>query len=655
MLRKIYSTLSIGLLIWLFSWTYQSCNFLDIDQYITDMQSLDSVFQKKETTRRYLYNVYSYLVNPGTSWESRYPYVLVSDEAFGTLRGSGYNYNYFANNEMDVNSGYYENWKNYYQGIRAASVFLKRVYECKDLGSIELKESIGEAQFLRAYFYFELMKQYGPVCIVPDEGFALDMPIEQILIPRSTWDECVTFVAGELEKAAANLPELVRSSSDFGKPTAGAAKAVLSRLLLYNASELFNGNTSYADFVNKKTGVPYFNPEYQEEKWAKAALAAKSVIDEGNYSLYAMPADEHTLPLPVGVTTDPNFYNTYPDGAAGIDHYKSYADVFNGTLSASDNSELIFGMPKMTIDKYMAPFKMVGWSYYNIPQKLVDAYRMVDGATIDNANPKYPYTEDKLAASIYFSGYQLKSGVHGWFLNREMRFYATVGFSGSYYIGSSSPNPADYANFQAEFFKGGNSDKTHKGVVTSNANIYCMTGYVCRKFQHPEDNYEYYGIIKPKVWIEYRLAEIYLNYVEALNMLTKAYDVDGTSISRDQEEIKKYFNLIRYRAGLPGITNNEASDQNKMKELIKQERQVELAWEGHRYFDVRRWKIADVEENSPIYGLNVNRGENDGFYRVVEVKEVSYAYRAFSRRKNFWPIPQSEVIKNDRLDQNPGW
>lgn len=655
MLKKISTPILTGLLIWLFSWTYQSCDYLDIDQYITDMQSLDTVFQKRETTQQYLYHVYSYIINPGVYWkDGGIPWVAASDECFATLREPGYTVNYFANNQMDANDGYYDHWNHYYQGIRSASVFLQRVYECQELNSIELKEYIGQAQFLRAYYYFELMKQYGPVCLVPDKGFDLDMPMSQILISRSTWDECVEFVAEELKKAASNLPQNNMSNSDFGKPTSGSAYAVLSRLYLYNASPLFNGNTSLANFINKKTGQHYINQEYQEEKWAQAAAIAKKVITEYHYELLTIPADENTPELPANGTGDPNFTRHYPDGAAGIDHYKSYSNTFNGSMPGSENPEVIFAMPSMTVHSSFAPIWMYGMSSYNVTQKLVDAYLMADGAPI-NHTVNYPYVTDESTRDSLFSGYILKAGVYGWYLNREMRFYASIGFNGSYYFGSSATNDT-YKNFQAEFYKGGNSSKAYRYMISSNPNVYCMTGYLCRKFQHPEDHYNSsYGIRKPKIWAEYRLAEIYLNYVEALNNLTRSHTVDGITVSRDANEIKKYFNMIRYRGGVPGITDADANDPARMNELLIRERQVELAWEGHRYFDVRRLKIADTEENGPVRGMNVNKGKDEGYYQVVDVKEVAYAFMNFTPRKYFWPLPQDEVIKNTNLDQNPGW
>lgn len=654
-MKKIFSTSVTGMLIWLFSLTYQSCNFLNIDPYITDMPTLDSVFQKRVTTLQYLYNVYSYMPNNGTSWNNDgCPWILVSDEAFGTMRDDDATFNYFANNIMDAGSEYYNKWGKYYQGIRNAGIFLQRVYECKELNSIELKESVGEAQFLRALYYFELMKQYGPVTLVPETGISLETPIDEILMPRNTWDECVAYVSSELKKAAINLPPS-RPSSNFGKPTSGAAYAVLSRLLLYSASPMFNGNNSYSDFVSKKTGKPYFNPEYQDVKWAEAAAAARKVIKSNEYALFTAVADENTPHLPQGVNSDPNFYKDYPEGAGGIDNYKSYANVFNGIIMASENKEVIFGMPSMSITKYMGPFKMKGWSTWNVTQKLADAYYMADGSTVEAPSASFPHNGPSSTKDSLFSGYLLKAGVHGWYLNREMRFYATIGFSGSYYYGTSSTT-ASSTKFQSHFYAGGNCDKNSQNFLGGSGvgSVYCMTGYLCRKYIYQEDNFNN-GLVKPKVWIEYRLGEIYLNYAEALNELNGSYTVDGETISKSADEIMKYFNLIRYRAGLPGITLAQAGDQELVRKLIRKERQIELAWEGHRYFDVRRWNAAVTEENGPVRGLNVAKKENEGFYNIVDIKEVGYAYKAYTFRKNFWPIPLKEAIKNPNMDQNPGW
>lgn len=658
--KKIFLRIVTGVTLSLTMLSNHSCNYLDIDQYINDLTTLDSVFQRKETTMQYLANVYSFLPDGGAPQ----PWVPVSDECLFTKRDEFSNYyNYFCNNTMSAHDKYFMMWAPYYQAIRNSSVFLKRVYECEELSSIQLKEMVGEAHFLRAYYYFELMKEYGPVPLAPREGFLLDTPMEDLLVPRNTWDECVAFVVEELNEAIANLPP-DRPNVDFGKPTKGAAYAVMSRLLLYNASPLFNGNGSYADFSNKKTGGSYFNPEYKNVKWAEAAWAALQVIQMGNYELFHVDADGNTPELPASMSAEDK--KVFPDGAGGIDAYKSYSQLFNGAIQASDNKEVIFGRSSSIVTSWvrrMAPYQMGenGSSVYNITQKLVDAYYMVDGRTIDNPSPEYPCDNQVDSPSDRnFSGYKLPEGTNGWYLNREARFYATVGFCNSWYNGISTTNPSK-KSFACRFYVDDpNNGKTSVMSNSGAKDAYCMTGYLCRKFLHDEDNFVNNGLVRHKIWMEYRLAEIYLNYAEALNELTGSHTVNGVGISRNPAEIRKYFNLIRYRAGLPGMTTTEAASPEKVRELIRQERQVELAWEGHRYFDVRRWKIADKEENEPIYGVDINQSGKTAegkahFYTRVIVREKDYTFKTFTRRQNFWPIPQAEIVRNPNLDQSPGW
>lgn len=635
----------------------QSCNYLEIDSYINDLPTLDSVFQRRETTMEYLANVYSFLPDGGSPQKA--PWTAVSDEGLCTYQDESAFFNYFATNTMSAHDPYFNNWASYYQGIRNASVFLRRVGECAELPPIQLREFTGEAHFLRAYYYFELMKQYGPVPLAPENGYPLDTPMEDLLVPRNSWDECVAFVVKELKTAVEYLPQ-ERPSTDFGKPTKGAAQAVMSRLLLYSASPLFNGNTAYDDFRDRRTGEPYISQTYDDAKWAQAAWAAHQLIKAGNYELYTVKSDSDTPGLPASFAEADKA--AFPDGAAGIDPYKSYSQLFNGAVLASENTEVIFGRPSSRITAWvrlMAPYFMGdrGSASYNITQKLVDAYYMADGRTPEQASPAYPYDNGTFSTGdINFSGYKIPGGANGWYLNREARFYATVGFCNSWYYGISTTG--EMKNFVCKFYL--DDSRNGKNFVRSNSTYtdrYCMTGYLCRKFLHNEDNFQKNGIVRHKIWIDYRLAEIYLNYAEALNEMKGSHSVEGETYSRNAEEIRKYFNLVRHRAGLTGMTAAEAADYETVKRMIRRERMIELAWEGHRYFDVRRWKIAMEEENQPVYGVDINQTEanRSQFYQKMVVRETDYTRKTFTRRQNFWPVPNDEIVRNPNLVQSPEW
>ena len=152
-------------------------------------------------------------------------------------------------------------------------------------------------------------------------------------------------------------------------------------------------------------------------------------------------------------------------------------------------------------------------------------------------------------------------------------------------------------------------------------------------------------------YVVYRYAEILLNYVEALN----EYDYDS-----NKEEIHKYMNQIRNRAGLPGLTGNY--DQDSMREAIRHERRVELCGEKRRYYDTRRWLIAEQTDGGDFYGMNVDGGSAD----INNVNWTAAAMKPFYKRTVFetrvfrkayylFPIPQLEINKDPNIVQNPGW
>ncbi|WP_372934205.1 RagB/SusD family nutrient uptake outer membrane protein [Mariniphaga sediminis] len=653
-----------------FSMTFQSCSkYLDIDPYISDLFTLDTLFVKKEYTQEYLNNVYSYLVDNGSNiaWHQGMPYTLITDEGLCTYWKTWHNFNYFANGKITPeNLNDFDRWDYFYEGIRKANTFITRVNECKEVSELKRSEWIGEATFLKACIYFELMLAWGPVPIMPDDPIDFDVSLKEMMVERNTWDECSDYVSSLLETAIQLLPSQVRDNTEIGRPTKYSAMAVLSRLSLYTASPLYNGqNQEFSNFMNDE-GTPYLNPDFNSEKWAIAAANAKRLVDLKPYDLYTVPQMENTPYLPVPEHEQGDF----PNGVGGIDPFHSYADMFNGEcVLASSNREILFSRQSTSVNdcfRYSAPTMLGGWGSFDITQNLADAYYMIDGRTIDNASESYPHETGYTDNEVIFSGskssdgFTILSGTHKWYVNREMRFYATVAYNNSYY--PSVTTPPDKIDQQdgkvAKFYRDSKSGKefalSHGGA---DAEDYPMTGYLCRKFTHYEDSYISGGRQKNKYNIVYRMAEVYLNYVEAMNELDGSYTINEVTVSRDVAEMKRCFNLIRYRAGLPGITDTDLADKERMRELILRERQIEMAWENRRYFDLRRTKNAVKYENLPVLGCNINAssGEMDEYYKKVVVRERDYTYKVFSNRQTFFPIPKHETDKNPNLDQFPGY
>ena len=180
-----------------------------------------------------------------------------------------------------------------------------------------------------------------------------------------------------------------------------------------------------------------------------------------------------------------------------------------------------------------------------------------------------------------------------------------------------------------------------------------------KKFVHPND---YPGNYVAKAETAIRYADILLLYAEALNELTGTYNIPSWNeattytISRDKEQMERGIHPVRIRAGLPDYPDEFylQSGVDDMRKALKRERMIEFMGEGKRYFDIRRWKDAPVEESLQIYGCNVFVGEakRDEFHSAIPVYNLP---STFSEKLWLWPIKHSELKRNSRLTQNPGW
>ena len=250
-----------------------------------------------------------------------------------------------------------------------------------------------------------------------------------------------------------------------------------------------------------------------------------------------------------------------------------------------------------------------------------------------------------------FSGYTLKANAARMHDNREMRFYATIGFNhclwpGTSYTGTNN----DLKNVEVRYYSDGNA-----GPPANYAVDYNHSGYTCKKYVHPEDNLSSGGSIKPKSFPIFRYAEILLNYAEALNELDGSYSEYGITVAgRDEGEILNAFNQVRYRAGLPGLT--QLPSREDMRDLIKRERRIEFVCEGHRYHDLRRWGDAYDAYNRPVLGMNikVRESQREAFYTITTLNDDK-ARRYFDYKNYFCPLPKGALDKNYKLVQNPGW
>ncbi|HBX46979.1 RagB/SusD family nutrient uptake outer membrane protein [Limibacterium fermenti] len=643
---------------------FQSCDFLDTDDYFfNETLQQDSIFSNKRNLEKYVWGTAAYFPDEGRIFGNNYtPGPFATDEGF-TLFGTGeFHGMAFVLGEVKPNNLYgMDIWGGMYQIIRKSNTILARMDEAQDMTATDKRDLLGYVYFMRAYAYYHLLMQYGPAILLGDNVLENNEGPEYYNTHRATYDECIEYICGELEKAAQYLPVEV-AINFFGRPTKGAAYGLISRLRLQAASPLYNGQSAariyFGDWKRKTDGAQYISQTYDEKKWALAALAAKRVMDMGIYKLHTIEKQGDTPPLPANVPSAP-----FPDGAGGIDPFRSYSYMFNGESLGSQNKEFVWGrMSGNVLDYTRHSFPvaiMGGWNGMGVTQKVIDAYYMADGRDIGNSSLEYPYSEEGFmgGSDKTFSGYLLKNSINKMYVNREMRFYASIGFSECFWTASTTSETAR-KNIVVTYYKDGNGGKESN---QGNVDNYPITGYVLRKYIHPDDAWAGEGaarIDKPFPIIRY--AEILLSYAEALNNLTTSYTLTDTvsgneyTFTRDVEEIRSAFNQVRFRAGLPGLTEAELASPETVQKLIERERMIEFLFENRRYYDVRRWGIYEETENEPFKGMDTDAGKESFYYRV-HLNHSKARNRIVDKKLIFLPISLDEIRKVPDLDQNPGW
>ena len=660
-----------------------SCSdYLDSDQYFKDRMTEEKVFESKQYSEEWLAHTYSFLsdINADVCSKGYTPHCFADDMYYGDRDG---NYDISNQSALSYNKfhmgAYTENdkqatWEQCYKGIRNATTFIQHIDINQEMTTGEIADYKAQARFVRAYYYWLLLRKYGPVPLLPDDGINYTESYNEIATPRSTYEECTEYISKEMVLAAKDLQESRRDEQSVARPTRGAALAARAKVLLYAASPLTNGNTD--DFAKQLTddqGRQLLPSDYSEEKWARAAAAARDVIELGIYELYVAnfrTSGNSSYPATIIPPHDNEFSdNNWPDGWADIDPFESYRAVFNGTLNASENPELIFTRGNNSNNESVAvmvahqlPRIASGWNTHGLTQKQCDAYYMNNGADcpgrdkeIGRGNGSDRLTGYVTDEDVYAGRYKpLATGVSLQYANREPRFYASVAYNGSVWHLENESQDQNREK-QVFYYRGDGNGYT-------NTMFWLRTGIGVMKFVHPRDTYENGELdnVVPKAEPAIRYADILLIYAEALNELDASYNIpswDGSqtyAINRDINEMKKGIRPVRIRAGVPDYPADVYSDKEEFRKKLKRERQIELLGEGQRYYDLRRWKDAPVEESLPVYGCNtlMTSGQKDLFHTPV----VAWALQStFSRKMWFWPISHSELKRNKRLTQNPGW
>lgn len=603
--------------IFLIALIVSSCSYLDVE--LQNQMTMEEVFTKRSTTENYLAQVYGYLPYEYDPLWNEGVVVTASDEAlFSWLYGE---WNAVRTGSWGVTSDpIYHNWTYNYKGIQQATIFMENVDKCIEIDEKTRQVMKAEARFIRAYLYFTMFRKYGPVYVWGDK--MPDQTIKPEVVDRHSVEENINFMISEYDKVIEALPLKITDAAWNGRLTKGVAMAAKSRLLLYAARPLFNGCELYKGLKNHYD--EYLFPQSPDaNKWELAAKAAKAVIDLDIYSLYEDKKEDE-------------------------DPFRHAIKSYMGIYFDKWNSEIIWGRWIQDGGFYASrssPPQIVkyGGGGFCPSLKLVDTYPMAETGrypVIGYTDTGYPIidTKSNYVEEGFTNNYTHPLDtfsvikIHNSCVGRDARFYASVLASGMYWINTYKGKKL------VTFYKGGTS--------SYNPSTDCVkSGYVWRRFCDPsnntdDDNWGQY------CWPYYRLAEVYLNYAEACNEKPE----------RDEAEALKYLNKVRHRSGLndmeaayPEVKGN----QSLLRELIRKERMVELAFEGHRYYDVRTWMIAPDESNKPNYTRNVAATNYEESWQRTD--QVFPGKLVFEPKHYFFPIHQNQLNEMKNITQNHGW
>lgn len=589
---------------------FSSCsNYLDVSDELAGVLTKEEVFENASFTRRWHRYIYTgipdnsfIVISPSGGSVSGLgnPWTATSDElkaVYNNVSGipiSGYN----------ASNASLSRW-HLYQQIRQANIFMKDAHVIPQIGDTdfidqkELDQLLAEARFFRAYYHFLLLELYGPIPIMTE----LADPASQVLdFERNTLDEVINFIDKELKEVSELLNE-TEPEQRLAVPTRGTALAIRAKLWVYAASPLFNGGYNEALALTSPSGKKLF-PTKNDEKWTKAKETMEEFLSyaQGKYELHK----EYT--------------NGVFDPHESL--YQLFQEQTKEVIWASTNNSWGSINGEGTDRRISPRSESQGFASIGVVQELVDDFFMADGLSIK---------ESPLYSETGFSPYgEEQDMISNMYVNREPRFYQAIFFQGRRW---------QVSNRQVFFQKGSSNDNGSADNPRTGYLLYKrMNRTLFNQGTHPRSRF--------RPTILYRLAEFYLLYAEVLN-----------EINPNDNRIIQYVDLVRERAGIPGLAQIKPQilgNKEMQRQAIRHEMRIELCTEGQRYFDVRRWMIAESEEGrqgGEFHGMDMNSEDpNEGFH-----KRVVFERRVFERRMYLYPIPLNEIQKSKKLVQNPGW
>ena len=649
---------AIGLLI-----LFVSCDFLDVVP--EKNATLEYAFGERKRAMALLATCYSFLPTtpseamPGrTSGPESYQYKRTESEY-----PIGWRLLTYGNNKTNPYMNFWDGANgvssshNMFIGIRCCDILLDQIRSVPDM---EIWEKIlweGEVKFLKAYYHWWLMLHYGPIPTIR-ESLPIEATPEQSMVFRDPMDVTMEYIIELIDEA---IPMLQDYPSDglragMGRITKPIAMAMKAKILTFYASPFFNGNSNpiFANFTDKR-GIKLF-PEKNDEKWVKAMEACAEAIELihslGNYYLYRHPFDhepeisdsmKYALAMQTVMTEPLNseqIWSVYGNASSLNQDCFPVMDATTGTTVQRKS-----WCPTMwSVEQF--------WSANGVP--IEEDREWADEEWYKN---RFRTMRGDERHRMFIEEFEETAILH---FNREYRFYGSVGFDRARWYG---------AQYGTDFNENNQVVLKNRGTPTDETNVtelngkranerFFITGYNGRKiFSYNEKLVGSTRTTNSFPWCEMRLADLYLLYAEARNEV----------LSQPDAYVYDYVNMVRERVGLSSVEQswenssinpNKYKTKNGMREIIHQERVNELMYEGHLYYDIRRWSCNNYNGKYDILKLNnmLMRGWNiegttaDDFYVLRTIRQLS-----FSERELLWPLMESTLIQNSNLVQNPGW
>ncbi|MDD2284600.1 MAG: RagB/SusD family nutrient uptake outer membrane protein [Paludibacter sp.] len=556
--------------------------------------------------------------------------------------------------------------RNLWQGIRHCNVFLENI-RIEDGGPRDLDEMlrdqwIAEVKVMKAYMHFYLMRLYGPIPIV-DRVIPISAKGDEVNLYREPVDKVVDYIVNTLDDAIENLPATNELDivSEYGRFTKTIALSIKAKTLVLAASPLFNNNNYNSGFKDKR-GVELFPMGDSKARWERALEACDAACRsaEADGAVILITTDGGG-----GAIRDINMTNINDTTKAMVSIRQAVTEPWNAELIWATNESTTTLQRWSTMVSNDEWFNIAGTAGSDLGQRhaptlnVVERFYSSNGIPLDEDadwenNDWYKNRYKTQLPDEVHQKYFVKEGQETAILhfNRSLRFYASVGFDGGIWEGrEKNLSDASFPNMMRHSGSGMKHTEEYGG--------YPFSGYLVKKLSHLSTTYTETRldlIDQSYSFPIIRLADLYLLLAECLNEVGGPQKTDS-----EGNNAYHYLDQIRARSGMEGVVESwskfalpmykdKPNDINGLRDIIRQERLNELAFEGHFYYDVRRWLLAEELFNKPILGWNKNGENKKDFYNIQVLLQPR-----FSMKDYLMPIKLSTLLQNGNLVQNPGW